>query len=273
MKKVIVAFDGNHASGGAFEFARRMNEAEPILLIGVFIPQVDFSADLLYSPMGTAGVMPFSEKYDPVIITQEINEFQEACIRHHIEFRVHNDHADLAVRELKKETRFADLLILGSEKFYSNLGTDSPNEYLKLVLHDAECPVLLVPEKFRFPENNILSYDGSDDAIFAIKSFSCLFPQLCDNKTTLVYATNKQSAEIPEEDYIKELATRHFKDLTLQVLDADPRKYFETWLSEFESPILISGSFARSFISVVFRQSFITKTINDHQIPVFIAHR
>ena len=273
MKKVIVAFDGNHASGGAFEFARRMNEKEPILLIGVFIPQVDFSNDLIYAPVGPASFMPFSERYDPVLVAREISEFQEACVRHHIEFRVHNDHSDLAIQELKKETRFADLLILGSEKFYSNLGTDSPNEYLKLVLHDAECAVLLVPEKYKFPECNILSYDGSNDAIFAIKSFSCLFPQLCENKTTLVYASKKETSAIPDEDYIKELAARHFGDLTLQVLEADPKKYFETWINDFESPILVSGSFARSFISLVFRQSFTEDVINHHQIPVFIAHR
>lgn len=273
MKKIIVAFDGHHASRGAFEFARRMNETEPILLIGVFIPQVDFSSDLVYSPMGTAGFMPFTEKYDPVLVTQEIAEFQETCIRHHIEFRVHNDHSDVAVQELKKETRFADLLILGSEKFYSNMGTDSPNEYLKLVLHDAECPVLLVPEQYNFPKSNILSYNGSDDAIFATKSFSCLFPELCENKTTLVYAAKKPSSEIPDEDYLEEFATRHFKDLTLQRLEADPKKYFGTWLKDFDSPVLVSGSFARSLISMVFKESFITEVINDHRIPVFIAHR
>ena len=40
MKKVLLAFDGLHFSKGAFEFARRLNELEPILLLGVFVPQV-----------------------------------------------------------------------------------------------------------------------------------------------------------------------------------------------------------------------------------------
>ena len=37
MKKVVIAFDGNHFSEGAFEFVRRLNELQPILLTGVFL--------------------------------------------------------------------------------------------------------------------------------------------------------------------------------------------------------------------------------------------
>ena len=39
MKKILIAFDGTHFSDGAFEFARRVNELQPILLTGVFLPQ------------------------------------------------------------------------------------------------------------------------------------------------------------------------------------------------------------------------------------------
>lgn len=266
MKKIIVAFDAEHSSKGVIEFAIRLNEAEPILLIGVFMPQVDFATS------ATDPFVPLMEHFDPETLEEQVRLFEETCTHNHIEFRVHKDPYDLAIPNLRKETRYADLLILGSEKFYRNLGTESPNEYLKLILHDAECPIVLVPEKFSFPESNILSYDGSDDAVFAIKSFSCLFPQLCDNKTVLVYA-RQHPTEIPDMDNIKELAARHFSDLTLQMLDVDPKKYFSTWINDIEHPILISGSYSRSAVSQIFKKSFITEIINEHKIPVFIAHR
>jgi hypothetical protein len=71
---------------------------------------------------------------------------------------------------------------------------------------------------------------------------------------------------------VEELVARHFPDLTLCGLDIDLKKYLSTWLSEQKGAILVSGAFGRSFISRLFRHSFIAKVISDHKLPVFIAH-
>ncbi|WP_298733413.1 universal stress protein [uncultured Chitinophaga sp.] len=272
MKKVLIAFDNGHFSEGAFEFARRMNEIEPILLTGVFLPNLDYS-ELTFAYGGALPVVPLIKGFDPKVAEQQLLAFQAACVREHIEHRVHKDERDFAFPVLQKETRFADLLLLGSEKFYANIGTAAPNEYLRMALHEAECPVILAPEKFAFPQSNVLAYDGSDDAAFAIKSFCSLFPAFCTNATILVYASDKDMPEIPDLDYIKELSARHFNDLRLHVLQADPRKYFDTWISDMNDPILVCGSFGRSGISQLFRRSFVSEVISDHSVPVFIAHR
>jgi hypothetical protein len=44
MKKIILAFDGANFSEGSFNFARKMNEISPILLTGIFLPQVNYAA-------------------------------------------------------------------------------------------------------------------------------------------------------------------------------------------------------------------------------------
>ena len=273
MKKILISFDDSHYSNGAFEFARRLNEQEPILLTAVFLPQVDFTSAFTYASGGASTLIPIIESYDDKVITEQVQIFEDACVRNHIEFRVHKAHNDFAIDEIRKETRFADLFIIGSEKFYNNLGTDTPNDYLRMALHESECPVILAPEEFSFPESNVLSYDGSDHSVFAIKSFSSLFPELCSNKTILIYATASSQNKVPDIDYITELAARHFPDLTIDKLHADPKKYFETWLMDVKNPILVCGSFARSGISQAFKHSFVTEVINDHRIPVFITHR
>ena len=43
---------------------------------------------------------------------------------------------------------------------------------MRTAVHDAECPVLIVPEDCPFPVNVILAYDGSDDSVFAMKQFA-----------------------------------------------------------------------------------------------------
>ena len=212
------------------------------------------------------------EEEESEAVQRNIERFERLCQKNNIVYRVHRDFFDFALPELKKETRFSDLAILSSESFYKNLGTGIPNEYLKEVLHSAECPVLVVPEKFNFPESNILAFDGSESSAYAIKQFAYLFPELSKNKTLLVYAAEEEK-ELPQKIYIKELAGRHFPDLTLFALDINPKKYFASWIRDKKSAILVCGAYGRSSLSQLFKTSFVSDVIGDHQLPVFIAHR
>jgi nucleotide-binding universal stress UspA family protein len=273
MKKIIIAFDGTHFSEGAFEFARRINELQPILLTGVFLPQAEIPYLWNYTVGMGVPLIPQLKTEDAELVNQNITNFQKQCTSNNIDFRVRKDFYDLALPELKKESRFADLLIIGSEVFYKNMGTHIPNEYLRDTLHDIACPVLLVPEKYDFPESIILAYDGSDEAVFAIKQFAYLFPELTYKQTLLVYAHKDVTKDIPDKNQIEELAARHFSDLTLCKLNADPKKDFSIWLMEKKSAILVSGSYGRSGISQIFKNSFIQNIIAEHRLPVFIAHK
>ena len=274
MKKILLAFDGTHFSKGAFEFARRMNERSPILVTGVFLPQVDYANVWSYAG-GTAGnlFIPLLEDEEAVAVQKNIARFESLCQKNNIDYRVHKNFSDFALPGLQKETRYADLLIVGSESFYENLGINQPNEILKDALHASECPVLVVPEKFQFPESNVLTFDGSDDSVYAIKQFTYLFPELCSKTTLLVYAKEESEKELPDELYIEELAARHFPDLTLMKLQLDPKQYFNTWVTDRKAAILVSGAFSRSVFSQMFKKSFVTDVIRDHKLPVFIAHR
>lgn len=275
MKKVIIAFDGEHFSEGAFRFACKMNELSPILLTGVFMPLIDYSALWSYSvtAAGPGMFMPMLEDDNAAMITKNINRFKVMCQSNNIEYRVHRDFSEFALPSLKKETRFADLMILGSESFYENIGIGDPNLFLKDAVHDAECPVLVVPEQFQFPEKNILSYDGSASSVYAIKQFAYLFPELTDKKTVLLYAKEEDDVAFPDEQNIEELCSRHFTDLTLFKLDVDPKKYFALWANEKQGSILVSGAYGRSSLSMMFKKSFVSDVIREHKLPVFIANR
>lgn len=273
MKKILLASDGIHFSEGAFEFARRLNEMEPVLLTGVFLPQAQLAnlwsyADGMNGPL----FVPLVESGEESIKQENIDRFEQLCVHNNIDYRIHKDYYDFALPELKKETRFADLLILGSEKFYENMGTDKPNEYLRDVLHGVECPVLLVPETFSFPESIILAYDGSDSSVYAIKQFAYLFPEFCNRETLLVYTDEKEKKDFPDRILMEELTARHFPNLTFFKLTLDPKKYFATWIMEKKGALLVSGSYGRSGLSELFRKSFVNEVISDHQLPVFITH-
>jgi hypothetical protein len=277
MKKILLAFDGINFSEGAFEFARRLNEKDKILATAAFMPQVSYAN--LWSYAGTAGgtvavpSIPLIEDEEAEQIERNIERFELLCKNNDIEFRIHKDFYDFALPELKRETRFADLVILGSESFYSSVGIGEPNDYLKTALHDVECPVILVPEKFDFPRNNVLAYDGSDSSVCAIKQFAYLFPEFTKQPTLLVYSRDEYEDDIPDIEYIEELATRHFPDLTITKFHLDPKDFFADWIRTRKNAILVSGSFGRSSLSRVFKRSFVREVIKDHKLPVFITHR
>lgn len=268
MKKILLAFDGTKFSMGAFEFARRLNDLEPILLTGVFLPQEDFSISWSYARGKEASFIPPVEPFVSEKVMENISSFEALCRQYGIEFTTHLHFHDLAMPELKKETRFADLLILGGQKFFEG----GELSYLTDVLQDAACPVLVVPEFYNFPHHIILAYDGSASAAFAIKQFACLFPELGRLSTTLVYSSNKEQP-VPDLDYIEELAARHFNNLDIFILRLDPRKEFNTWLKLHPGGLMVCGSFARTAFSLAFRKSFAEDTIIDHIVPVFVAHK
>lgn len=272
MKKILIATDGPNFSEAAFEFARVLNEQQPILLTGVFIPQPSFATLWANSDI-TGGMLNAPDIEDSEQeIEQSVQLFEQKCVLNGIEFRVHKYLSATSAAELKKETRFADLLIIGNERFYADEGIDKPNQLLADTLHGGACPVILVPENFRFPDINILAYDGSESSVNAIKLFAYLFPNLADNKTLLVYVDENDSEEIPDAPYIKELAARHFKDLTIMDIFFDAEKYFATWLADKKTSILICGSYGRPSFSRILRHSFIDKVIKEHKVPVFVSH-
>jgi hypothetical protein len=205
-------------------------------------------------------------------VQENIKRFGDYCIKNGIEYRVHKDFDDFALPELKKETRFADLLIISGETFYKNSGSDEPSEYLKEALHGVECSVIVVPEDIQFPDTNILAYDGSASSVYAIKQFAYLFPELTGNETVLVYANEKENEELPDQVNIEELASRHYNNLVISKVHADPKNFFHSWLQEKRNSILVSGAFGRSGFSRLFHKSFISDIIKEHKLPVFISH-
>jgi hypothetical protein len=274
MRKIILAFDGIHFSDSTFKFAAQLNLNEPILLTGVFLPQASYANLWAYADgTGVPVFVPQLEDDDEALIEKNIEIFQQLCVKEGIEYRVHKDFYDLALPELKKESRFADLMIIAAQQFYEPNGSDTPNRLLIDALMQMECSVLVVPEKYDFPGVNIIAYDGSDASVFAIKQFAYLLPELSANPTLLTYMNPNESESIPFEPYIEELAARHFSNLTISKIDMDAKKYFSTWVSEKKSALVISGSFGRTSFSQLLKKSFIADVIRKHLLPVFIGHK
>lgn len=272
MKKILIAFENNHFPEGAFEWLKNLHRKEPFLLVGVFLPQNQQSG--LWSYTDAIGLPLVSEPRPAVMdhTDEQIRRFEERCLLYGINYKVHAEFYDFTLKELIRESMFADLLVLGSENFYNENLSLKSGLHLHDAMHDVKCPVLLVPDGSTFPENIILAYDGSEDAIRAIRQFGLLFPELATVATHLVYADEHREKEIPYQNLIEEMAVRHFKQLTITRLLMDAHGEFDQWLKAQQSPLLVCGAFGRSGVSLLFKRSFVKEIIDGNQVPVFIAH-
>lgn len=271
MKKILIAFDGSNFSEGAFEFAKRINEFQPCVLTAVILSDIN-KALINDNPYHLEGYANYLMREESDNIVNKIQRFKDLCIKNHIVYTTHNDvSADDPMDELRGETRFADLLIIGHEVFYKGLH-DELNDNLNDILHSAECPLLLVPEQFDFPTHLVLAYDGTENSVYAINMFANMFPELMEEQALLMYM-NERTTELPDWKNIEEYVSQHYKNLTVLKLDADPRSQLEVWLKAVRKPIIIAGAYGRSIFSEFFRKNFLDHIVRNHTCPLFIAHK
>lgn len=267
MKKVVMIFDGGQYSKGGLEFCQRINDWEPVLLIGCFLPGIDFTGMSEIYGYGALDV-PVHIRVDEDVVDRNITLFEGFCNQHQLEYRVHKDLTLDAYPVLRKESRFADLLVIGSQGYLGNLMLNIPSENLRDSLHEAECPVVVVPSHYREPAQVVLAYDGSRSSAYAIKMFSYIFPDLCKKTTILIHIGNDEN--MPATPLIRQLGNAHFPDF--QVLVLEKMELFENWIKALSSPIMVTGGFGRSGLSSLFKTSFAGEAISSFTYPVFIAH-
>jgi len=272
MKKIIFACDGNNFPKAAFEFVKELQKTEPLLLTGTFLQSIHF-VEMLPGLFATfAGHTTAFMEEEKVEFKNTIHLFEEMCQRNGIEYRVHEDSNNWGMDDLLKETRFADLMVMSEELFCTNINMTEPNSFMQRAIHKSECPVMLFPEIYKPLKKIVFAYDGKKESLFALKQFCNLFPQYSHLETKIVYSKPGHDDELPDMMYIEEYAGRHFSNLQFEKLSFNGRKYFADWAKEENDILIISGAYGRSGLSTAINKSFVEKLIEEHHVPVFIAH-
>jgi len=272
MKRILFVCTGEKLPTGAIAFLQSMQVQDPICLEALFFCPLDY--DQLASVSHVPGVAPYLRLRDKEIDTvNNLKEtFSRECQAHHMKCHVHENNERWDKALFIKESRFSDLVVLSGELFCDDGGIRQPNMFLEEALHAAECPVMVVPEKYVPAEHLVIAYDGSKDSLFAIKQFCYLFPQLTDLPTEMVYVKDEASDHIPDIELLKQFSRWHFDSMGFSKLHFNAAHYFTSWIGEKQSVMLITGSFGRSAFSYITRRSFAELAIREHAMPVFIAH-
>jgi len=273
MKKILLPWDADNFPKGAFQFIKLLRTHEPISVKSIFFSSTD--RELLASGVLVPPRESFVKTGEAKKQTEEQSKskFMQYCDMNRISHHVHETSEKWDKDLLTKESRFADLIVVGQEFFNSNASNEQePSLLMQEALHTSECPVVVVPKSFRSVDRIAIAYDGKKTSMFALKQFSYLFPQFTDLPAELIYIKNEDSDTIPDQDLLQEYANWHFDSLTAFKLHFDLKKYFPAWLEHKKNVIWVAGSYARSAASNLKNSSFADQIIRDHSNVVFIAH-
>lgn len=175
-----------------------------------------------------------------------------------------------------RESRYADLLIIDPQlSFYGEKSI--PSEFIKNVLADAECPVLLSPEFDNPITEIVIAFDGRKASTFAAKQFCYILPAWLNVPVTVLTV-----AEDGKDDLGGNSANELMKWLqhyTISVshtaLTGNIRDVlFNYFLTDnaHGNKLLVAGAYGRSALSRIFNPGATDLLLKASGIPVFIAH-
>ncbi|MDZ4793959.1 MAG: universal stress protein [Bacteroidota bacterium] len=277
MKKFLAVFDGYKMSKSTLDYAIQMAQAINANLVGVFLDE------FIYRTYSVTKIIKTYENYDSVIKKLDakdkvkrdkaVIEFQKACEKAKITFSIHRD-TNIALQELKHESMFADLIIINEYETFTKYKEKLPTRFIKDLLGDVQCPVLVVPNVFKEVNKIVLLYNGGPSALYALKMFSYLFGNFKD-LPVVVYTVNDRmdNDRLPDNKLMKEFIKNHFPKATYTITQGYAEEQILAYLRKHkENELVVLGAYHRSELSRWFKTSMGDILMKELDMPLFIAH-
>lgn len=277
MKKIIAAFDGlkyaENTTQCALDFAKRTQTH----LVGVFPDDITYASyfvhQLVVKKGVTADMLRKYEERDAATRKKSVEKFETICKQSGIQFSLHVDKR-VAIQGLKHESIYADMLIISMKETFSNYPEKPPTRFIRDLLSDAQCPVMLVPEKYAQIEKIVFLYDGEPSSVYAIKMFSYLLPEMSGIPAEVISVNPfTKTLHLPDNKLMKEFMKRHYPKSTYTILKGLAEESIVKKLKEKdEHTLVVLGAYRRGAVSRWFRESMADVLMKEVKLPLFIAH-
>ncbi len=277
MKKIIAAFDGLKYSASTQAYSIEVARHSDAHLIGIFLDDPAYNSFNTYDLMVKRQLPESSirdyQARDLATRTAAANDFEKACRQAGISYSIHHNR-NVAIQELKHESIYADLLIIDCRESLSIRKQKPPTRFIRDLLAEVQCPVLLVPPKFRAIDKLVLLYDGAPASVYAIKMFSYLLPQFAALEPEVISVNPLNSTlHLPDNKLMKEFMKRHFPSAVYKV----SKGWAETEIvrhlqDEGANALLVLGAYSRGTVSRWFHESMADILMRELKLPMFIAH-
>ncbi|MEO9004165.1 MAG: universal stress protein [Ginsengibacter sp.] len=276
-KKFLAVFDGFKFSKSTLDYAIQLTKEADAYLVGIFLDEFIYHsydvAQILISYKNAEELLGEMATKDKVKRNGAVKQFEKACNEAGIQYTFHRN-IGIAIQELKTESIFADLIIINDNETFNRFLEDSPTRFIKELLPDVQCPVLVVPDQFKPIDKITLLYDGGPSSVFAIKMFSYLFGNF-SNLPIEVFSVNDQmqGSHLPNNKLMREFIKRHFPKAKYVVAKGNTEEQILGHLRYHKgNELVVLGAYRRSEISRWFKTSMADILMKELETPLFIAH-
>jgi nucleotide-binding universal stress UspA family protein len=276
MKKVAAVFDGLRLSDSTLQYAIAVAKQQPSHLVGLFLDDFTYNSFSMYNLLkagATRDEINVFEAKDKKTRDISVKRFEAACQEAGLNYSVHRDRS-IAIQEVLHESIYADLLVVDMDETLVRSDGEPPTRFIRDLLTDVQCPVLVVPPDYQEIKKVALLYDGEPSSVYAIKMFSYLMPCLQHLEAEVV-SVNQEGSGIHMEDgrLMKEFMKRHFPKAHYQVSQGQPEEEILGRLQQQpEGTLAVLGAYRRGTVSRWFRASMADVLMRKLRIPLFIAH-
>lgn len=278
MQKILVAIDGLKMNPKTLDFACHMGSLTRSKLTAVFLENLVAENTLLVKEGYDATYLNWGVDEDAPahqtkmeLIRKNINVFKDYCGKREIQYDLLCEEGTPA-KEIIRQSRFADLLIADVEICFNENYKDGATHFEREILKKAECPVIIAPESFNRIDEIIFCYDGSRSAIYSMKQFDYIFPELRQTKVILIEVTRENNASVTEIEKVKEWLCRRYHNIKVEILHGKPKDELFQYLLQKDNAIFVMGAYGRSSFSRLFKKTAAEKVLKTTNLPVFITH-
>lgn len=279
MKKFLAVFDGYKMSQSTMDYAIWLAKGSKAHLVGIFLDEFIYRSYSVYNVIATADdpekVMKELDEKDTAKRDEAVHQFKNTCRKSGVDFSVRRDKS-IAIQELKHESMFADLVIINEYETFTKQTEDSPTDFVKDLLGDVQCPVLVVPKEFKPIDKIVLLYDGRPSSLYAIKMFSYLLGELRELPVE-VYTVRDHymgSLRVPDNKLMRSFIEQHFTTATYTVTKGNAEEQIIGYLRAYkENQLVVLGAYLRSEMSRLFKTSMADILMKELDTPLFIAHK
>jgi nucleotide-binding universal stress UspA family protein len=277
MKKISAAFDGLKFSQSTLTYAIELARASKTMLSGIFLESFLYHGYKLHDMVGTHGISEVKMKHlsekDTETRLKSAAIFEQACKAAHISYSIHHDES-VALQELFKESIYSDLLLISADETLKQAAEKRPTHFVRELLAQTQCPVLIVPDKYKEIEKVVLLYDGKPSSVYAIKMFNYMMPWLQNKETEVVSVTDpRDMVELPDRNLVEEFIKCHYPSATYTLLKGDPEVEVIGYLKRSnKNSLIVSGAYQRTQVSRWFKTSMADRLMGEINMPLFIAH-
>lgn len=277
MKKFLAVFDGYRFTKSTAQYAVELTAAAAAHLVAVF------PNDPVYRSFNIAEVYKKSkqpetelqrlEEKDRLRMERSIAQLKQICTKAGISFTIRREKG-FALPELKQESMFADFLILYEGEAFSNYRQEPPTRFIRELLADVQCAVLLVPAVYKKIDAITLLYDGSPAAVYAVKMFSYVLGNLSTMPVEVFTVQDRNtSLRDTETELFREFIRQHFPAARFKVVKGAAEDRILRHLQQHAAnELVVLGAYRRTELSRFFRASMADVLMRVLDTPLFVAH-